>query len=62
MFGQLNLFDPADDDENNEDWVFIEFSERKLCGVYCIQCKEFYPYSFNNQIDGTFKCWGCINY
>lgn len=28
-------------------------------GRICSRCKEYYPYAHSNQLDGSFKCWGC---
>src|ERR1700722_20624273 len=35
---------------------------RKLDGLSCVRCAEFYPMATANQPAGTLKCWLCRNY
>jgi hypothetical protein len=36
-----------------------EVIEKKSAGCRCKKCDNFFEYAEPNQIDGSFKCWGC---
>jgi hypothetical protein len=40
----------------------IVYLHRKMDGMSCASCGEFYPMANSNQPDGTLKCWNCRNY
>lgn len=35
---------------------------KKMDGMVCFECEEFYPMATANQSDGTLICWNCRNY
>jgi hypothetical protein len=41
------------------DAIVVKRTIVKSAGYNCTNCKDFYQYAEVNQIDGTFKCWGC---